>query len=83
MCRSRATMRCAFAPDPGRGEWNGAAFSPETNSLFVAAVDWCANVQVKRNIEIPPTGGLFLGSEKPLTDIFDPPDKAKRVAHGV
>ncbi len=61
----------------GGVEWNGAAFSPETNSLFVAAVDWFANVQVKRNIEVPPTGGLFLGSEKPLSDLFDPPDKAK------
>jgi hypothetical protein len=35
----------------GGVEWNGAAFSPETDSLFVAAVDWCANVQVKRNTE--------------------------------
>ena len=32
----------------GGVEWNGAAFSPQSNSLFVAAVDWCANVQLKR-----------------------------------
>jgi alcohol dehydrogenase (cytochrome c) len=67
-----------FCPGVQGGvEWNGAAFSPETNSLFVAAVDWCANVQVKRNIEVPPTGGLFLGNENPFADIFDPADKAK------
>ena len=48
-----------------------------TGSLFVAAVDWCANVQVKRNIEAPPTGGLFLGNENPFADLFDPADKAK------
>ncbi len=61
----------------GGVEWNGAAFSPETNSLYVAAVDWCANVQVKRDIEASAAGALFLGSEEPLSDVFDPPDKAK------
>jgi alcohol dehydrogenase (cytochrome c) len=61
----------------GGVEWNGAAFSPETNLLYVAAVDWCANVTVKRDIGTPSAGALFLGSEKPLADVFDPPDKAK------
>src|SRR5206468_12000963 len=40
----------------GGVEWNGAAFSPDTNSLFVAAVDWCANVRLKRDVEVPPSG---------------------------
>jgi len=61
----------------GGVEWNGAAFSPDSNSLFVAAVDWCANVQVKRDIEAPPSGGLWLGNENAFPDIFDPADRAK------
>jgi alcohol dehydrogenase (cytochrome c) len=61
----------------GGVEWNGAAFSPESNSLFVAAVDWCANVQLKREIEVPSAGGLWLGAETPFADIFDPAEKAK------
>lgn len=61
----------------GGVEWNGAAFSPESNSLFVAAVDWCANVQLKREIEVPSAGGLWLGAETPFADIFDPVEKAK------
>ena len=61
----------------GGVEWNGAAFSPDSNSLFVAAVDWCANVQVKRDLEVPASGGLWLGNENPFADIFDPADKAK------
>ena len=62
----------------GGVEWNGAAFSPETNSLFVAAVDWCAHVQVKRNLEVPASGGLgWLGNENPMTDMYDPVDQAK------
>jgi alcohol dehydrogenase (cytochrome c) len=42
----------------GGVEWNGAVFSPQSNSLFVAAVDWCANVQLKREIEVPSAGGV-------------------------
>jgi alcohol dehydrogenase (cytochrome c) len=61
----------------GGVEWNGAAFSPKSNSLFVAAVDWCANVQVKRDVEqVGAPGTLFLGAENSMSDIFDAPEKA-------
>ena len=67
----------------GGVEWNGAAFSPETNSLYVAAVDWCSHVQVKRDLEVPAAGGLG-GS------VMRTPDRHVRssrqgegVAHGV
>jgi len=50
----------------GGVEWNGAAFSPDSNSLFV---DWCANVQLKRELEVPSAGGLWLGAETPFADI--------------
>jgi len=63
----------------GGNEWNGAAYSPLTNSLYVGAVDWCANVQLKRDtINIPPaSAGFWLGAETPLTQIGDPPNRAR------
>jgi alcohol dehydrogenase (cytochrome c) len=36
-----------------------------------------ANVQLKRDVEVPPSGGLWLGNENPFADIFDPADRAK------
>jgi alcohol dehydrogenase (cytochrome c) len=48
----------------GGAEWNGAAYSPNTNSLYVGAVDWCASVQLKRDTTtIPPAGTTWLGNE--------------------
>lgn len=48
----------------GGSEWNGAAYSPNTNSLYVGAVDWCASVQLKRDTTtIPPAGTTWLGNE--------------------
>jgi alcohol dehydrogenase (cytochrome c) len=63
----------------GGNEWNSAAYSPQTNSLYVAAVDWCARVQLKRDtINIPaPSAGYWFGSETPLSQILDPPDSAR------
>ena len=61
----------------GGVEWNGAAFSPQSNSLFVAAVDWCSHVQVKRDLQVPAVGSMWLGNENPMTDMFDPVEQAK------
>jgi alcohol dehydrogenase (cytochrome c) len=61
----------------GGVEWNGAAFSPRTNSLYVAAVDWCVHVQVKKDKTVPPSGATWLGSENPLTDMFDPAEQSR------
>ena len=48
----------------GGSEWNGAAYSPNTNSIYVGAVDWCASVQLKRDTTtIPPAGTTWLGNE--------------------
>lgn len=62
----------------GGNEWNGAAYSPQTNALYVGAVDWCANIQLKRdtiNIPAPGSGGWF-GAETPLAQIQEPPAQA-------
>jgi alcohol dehydrogenase (cytochrome c) len=63
----------------GGNEWNGAAYSPQTNSLYVGAVDWCANVQLKRDtMNIPaPGSGYWFGAETPQAQIQDPPDRAR------
>jgi alcohol dehydrogenase (cytochrome c) len=63
----------------GGNEWNGAAYSPQTNSIYVGAVDWCANVQLKRDtINVPaPGSGYWFGAETPQAQIMDPPDRAR------
>lgn len=62
----------------GGVEWNGAAYSPQTNTLFVGAVDWCARVQLKRDTtEVPALGTSWLGAENGMETMFDPPDQAK------
>jgi alcohol dehydrogenase (cytochrome c) len=63
----------------GGNEWNGAAYSPQTNSLYVGAVDWCANVQLKRDtMNIPaPGSGYWFGAQTPQAQIQDPPDQAR------
>lgn len=51
----------------GGSEWNGAAFHPALNTLFVGAVDWCATVTLQpRNAPVPPTGALWLGVVEPI-----------------
>jgi alcohol dehydrogenase (cytochrome c) len=68
-----------FCPGTQGGvEWNGAAYSPQTNALYTAAVDWCTNAQLKRDtINLPEAGkGLgWLGNEN--SDLQDPVDQAK------
>src|SRR4051812_1953306 len=63
----------------GGNEWNGAAYSPATNSLYTGSVDWCANVQLKRDtLNVPAPGvGYWFGAETPQPQIMDPPDRAR------
>lgn len=63
----------------GGSEWNSAAFSPQTNMLYTGAVDWCANVMLKRDtVNFPPPGqGYWFGAETPQPQIMDPPDRAR------
>jgi alcohol dehydrogenase (cytochrome c) len=61
-----------FCPGMGGGtEWNGAAYSPRTDSLFVGAVDLCAHVQLVRELKVPATGEVWFGSEGSMGDMTD------------
>lgn len=68
-----------FCPGINGGvEWNGAAYSPQTNLLYVGAVDWCSRVQLKRDtMAIPPPGTTWFGNENPESKMYDPVDRAR------
>jgi alcohol dehydrogenase (cytochrome c) len=67
-----------FCPGMGGGtEWNGAAFSPRTNSLFVGAVDLCAHVQLVRELAVPATGEVWFGSSGSMAEMIDPSSTAR------
>jgi len=67
-----------FCPGMGGGtEWNGAAFSPQTNSLFVGAVDLCAHVQLVRELAVPAIGEVWFGSSGSMAEMTDPPATAR------
>ncbi|HTC50418.1 MAG TPA: PQQ-binding-like beta-propeller repeat protein [Steroidobacteraceae bacterium] len=67
-----------FCPGMGGGtEWNGAAFSPRTDSLFVGAVDLCAHVQLVRELAVPATGEVWFGSLGSMADMIDPSGTAR------
>lgn len=62
----------------GGTEWNGPAFDPATNTVFVAAVDWCASVKLADPATLQgKTGEAWTGVTIPteLFGKFDPPEK--------
>jgi len=62
----------------GGTEWNGAAYSPVQNSIFVGAVDLCANVKLQaQDAPIPAAGETWLAAGNPFPEIADPADKAR------
>ncbi len=67
-----------FCPGMGGGtEWNGAAYSPRTDSLFVGAVDLCAHVQLVRDLKVPAAGEVWFGSAGSMADMIDPSSTAR------
>ena len=61
-----------FCPGMGGGtEWNGAAYSPKTDSLFVGAVDLCAHVQLVRELEVPQSGRTWFGTSGSMAQMID------------
>lgn len=76
LSRDRMTRFCPGIL--GGAEWNGAAYSPQVNTIFTGAVDWCASVQLKRDsTHVPPAGESWLAAENDMSTMFDPPDKAR------
>ena len=59
----------------GGSEWNGAAYHPALNTLYVGTVDWCSSVQLApESAPVPPTGASWFGA---ATQSMDPPASAK------
>ena len=56
----------------GGSQWNGPAFNPGTNLLYVPAVDWCATFSSFEQVRYIP-GKLYMGGR---TDL-DPVEKAQ------
>ena len=76
LARDHATHFCPGIT--GGTEWNGAAYSPPLNTIYVGAVDRCANVQLqKAGVKAPPAGAPWLAAGNPLSEIFDPADKSR------
>jgi len=61
----------------GGVEWNGAAYSPTTNSLFVGAVDLCAHVQLVRELTVPAVGQVWFGTAGSMAEMVDPPGTSR------
>lgn len=58
----------------GGTEWNGAAYSPVSDSLFVGAVDRCVQIQLQKSITVPPAGSIWFAS---TMQTFDPISQAR------
>jgi alcohol dehydrogenase (cytochrome c) len=56
----------------GGVEWNGPAFNPGTNLIYVPAVDWCTTFMAFEQVRHIP-GKLYMGG----TTQMDPPTKAQ------
>ena len=65
LSRERPT---AFCPGMwGGSEWNGAAFSPRHNTIFVGTVDWCSRMTLQpKNAPVPKSGDIWLGVKEPI-----------------
>ena len=67
-----------FCPGMGGGsEWNGAAFSPRTDSLFVGAVDLCAHVQLVHELVVPAQGQVWFGTSGSMAEMIEPAGTAR------
>ena len=68
-----------FCPGVNGGvEWNGPAYSPRTNMLYVNSIDWCTTVRVSPADRVRGRKGLpWTGSAK-LRQPFGVPDSVRR-----
>lgn len=71
LSRERATEFCPGMF--GGNEWNGAAFNPKLNTIFVGAVDWCSRVTLTpKDAPVPKMGDIWLGIKEPMTEAMLP-----------
>jgi len=56
----------------GGSEWNGPAYSPSTNLLYVPAVDWCTTFSAFEQVRFIP-GKIYMGGKSDM----DPAAKAQ------
>ncbi|HEU0197808.1 MAG TPA: PQQ-binding-like beta-propeller repeat protein [Nevskiaceae bacterium] len=47
--------------DLGGVEWNGPAFDPRTQNIYVGAVDWCTTYKLGKDYKFQP-GGVYFGT---------------------
>lgn len=68
-----------FCPGVNGGvEWNGPAYSPRTNTLYVNSIDWCTTVRVAPPEKVRGRKGLpWTGSSK-LRQPFGQPDSTRK-----
>jgi alcohol dehydrogenase (cytochrome c) len=74
---SRDTLT-RFCPGiTGGVEWNGAAYNPMTNLLYVGAVDRCISVRLRKDTSAVPTTGRQWMGEDQGGRVIDPPDSSR------
>jgi PQQ-dependent dehydrogenase (methanol/ethanol family) len=56
----------------GGSEWNGPAYSPSTNSIYVPAVDWCTTFSAFEQVRFIP-GKIYMGGKSDM----DPPARSQ------
>jgi len=72
------TASTRFCPGTqGGNEWNGPAFHPGLNAVFVGAVDWCGSVKLQQATTLKgQPGAPWTGGEPPAYfGVQDPTDK--------
>jgi len=69
LSRERSTQFCPGMF--GGSEWNGAAFHPGLNTLFVGTVDWCSQLTLApKDAPVPATGDIWLGVVEPMDKVM-------------
>ncbi|HEV7138804.1 MAG TPA: PQQ-binding-like beta-propeller repeat protein [Steroidobacteraceae bacterium] len=61
----------------GGVEWNGPAYSPQTNALYVNAIDWCTTVAIRPAAQLEGRKGLPWTGAKDRLHPFGVPDEAR------
>jgi alcohol dehydrogenase (cytochrome c) len=68
-----------FCPGVNGGvEWNGPAYSPRTNMVYVNAIDWCTTVRVAPADQLEGKDGLPWTGASQLEEPFGSPDSTRR-----